>query len=1623
MGGYPAFGSGPRNIIANPTILDGNINGPSYTDDAYHVMVVNCSASTDTTVIDGLIFRNGYANGGGNYTLGSTSFNRSAGGGIIEASSRLVIRNCTFLNNLAGLGGGAINENGGFVSCYNNSFSGNAANYGGAIRTETSAGSVLLADNNVFYKNTSTLGGGGALSLAMGATPAPYSQLINNVFAQNKTNNYGGAVVIGGGNTDMYNNTFYADSALGNAGAIAVVQVGFAAGINMFNNVFYKNQSNSGTNDYFVSPGAGTIVQGNNSFSTANPIFYNEANLIGADHIWGTGDDGLQLRNTSPLINLGSASVVNYSTDITGANRVQLGGVDLGAFEANSMITRWYVSQGQDSVTGDGTSWAKAFPQFSQGLSAAKLGDTVWVAKGTYLPASGTAFNMKSNVQIYGGFNATETQLNQRSLSAGYNSILQGNGSNVIKNDSVNSAAVLDGFIIQNGTAGAGAGMSNNHSSPQVRSCVFTSNSASIAGGAVSCSNSSPVFTNVVFYQNRVTGVTSNGGAFYCANNSYPLMRNCDFVNNTSTFKGGAVYSLSNAHPAVANSAFTGNTAAYLYDDNFFAGGQNVSHCLMQAGNPDSGNIVSPAAGMLSADNAIGPDGLWFTSDDGLQLTFQSNLVNKGINDSVVITADITGAQRIQNGKVDIGAYESGVYNYCDSALYNSTHILYVDGNRPVSGDGYSWQNAFLTLGEALDRANNCTAFDTILVAAGTYYPTGYQSDSDRFLSFTILRSGFAILGGYPQGGGVRNRGANNTILSGDIGLAGDNSDNSYHVLTFLNVDNTSSIDGFIVRDGAANSPNGDVNGNGGGAWINGSGTGGYCKPRITNCVFTANYAYYGAGVINDATLGGNSSPTFINCVFTKNTCDQGFGGAMYNVASYNGISAPVITNCTIAQNTSTGYGAGIYDDCSLSGTVTTTLKNTILWGNTSNEPLANQQFTGNGCTSTASYCIVQGGLSGSLADGGHNLYVNPQFSDSATLTGAGGNWMTDADGLKVYNSSPAINAGNALGALATDITGALHIGAPDIGAYENFCGGTVFVTRNLAACDSALAPSYRYWRTTGGTFNDTTLTSTGCDTVFTVHLTLGHTTVDSIIASACSIYTSPTGQVWDSTGVYTDVLQNATGCDSLVIVNLTIYHNTTSSISRSACVSYTSPSGKTWTATGTYSDTIPNSHSCDSIITVYLIIHSASTSTINVGVCPGHSYLFNGSVLTVSGTYLDTLQNVYGCDSIITLHLTVGNVLTSGFNHAICVGDSYQFNGQQLTQAGTYLDTLQASGGCDSIVTLHLTINPILAGSINAAICTGTSYSFNGQQLTQSGTYLDTLQGSTGCDSIVTLHLTVSNVLTSSFSQGICTGDSYLFNGQQLTQTGSYMDTLQSSGGCDSIVTLTLAVNALPGNTITVNGNTTFCSGDSVELTAPVGNSYLWSTTETVQSIFVKTTGSYIVTVTSSNNCSAVATSISITANALPAVPVITRAGDTLTSTYAYSYQWYLNNNILSGATGQQLPISQNGNYFVEISDSNGCSNRSVVFSAMNVSVGNIKDDYGVILYPNPNSGLFVIEFTNDGQKEIEITNTLGEIILRVTSSERRVVINPGHVASGIYFARLKQNTKTQTIKFSLLK
>ncbi|MCC6412222.1 MAG: hypothetical protein IT270_11225, partial [Saprospiraceae bacterium] len=119
--------------------------------------------------------------------------------------------------------------------------------------------------------------------------------------------------------------------------------------------------------------------------------------------------------------------------------------------------------------------------------------------------------------------------------------------------------------------------------------------------------------------------------------------------------------------------------------------------------------------------------------------------------------------------------------------------------------------------------------------------------------------------------------------------------------------------------------------------------------------------------------------------------------------------------------------------------------------------------------------------------------------------------------------------------------------------------------------------------------------------------------------------------------------------------------------------------------------------------------------TTIEASICDNETYTFNGSVLDQPGTYEVVLIASDGTDSTVTLILQVLPTAQTTVDATICEGETYSFNGQMLQLAGTYTAVLPAFNGCDSTVTLKLNVLPSSQTMLEATICEGETYTFGG--------------------------------------------------------------------------------------------------------------------------------------------------------------------------------------------------------------------------------------------------------------------------------------------------------------------
>ena len=294
---------------------------------------------------------------------------------------------------------------------------------------------------------------------------------------------------------------------------------------------------------------------------------------------------------------------------------------------------------------------------------------------------------------------------------------------------------------------------------------------------------------------------------------------------------------------------------------------------------------------------------------------------------------------------------------------------------------------------------------------------------------------------------------------------------------------------------------------------------------------------------------------------------------------------------------------------------------------------------------------------------------------------------------------------------------------------------------------------------------------------------------------------------------------------------------------------------------------------------------------------------------------------------------------------------------------------------GCDSTLTLHLTINQSTSGDTTAAVC--NSFSWYGNNYTSSGTPTNILTNKAGCDSTLTLHLTINQSTSGDTTAIAC--DSFDWYGTTYSTPGTQTHNLTNKAGCDSTLTLHLTIN----------------NSSAGDTTAVVCGLFTWYGTTYPAS------GDETYTLTNAVGCDSILT-LHLTVNAVPATPTVTAYSFLLFSSAFSGNQWYYNDTAITGATSMYYTAPATGCYYCIVTGTGGCvSDTSNVVCVSFVGLTEFPDNNNINLYPNPASNEITIEFPQSAV--IEIRNMQGQLIKTINSSGK-ANIDVSSFPSGVY-------------------
>jgi hypothetical protein len=406
--------------------------------------------------------------------------------------------------------------------------------------------------------------------------------------------------------------------------------------------------------------------------------------------------------------------------------------------------------------------------------------------------------------------------------------------------------------------------------------------------------------------------------------------------------------------------------------------------------------------------------------------------------------------------------------------------------------------------------------------------------------------------------------------------------------------------------------------------------------------------------------------------------------------------------------------------------------------------------------------------------------------------------------------------------------------------------------------------------------------------------------------------------------------------------------------------------------------------------------VTSASTYTVTVTLSSGGcTSTGNGSVTITNG------QNVPAITSLPAT--TAGCVGTAVILDADTGYTTYSWTGGGATQtitpvnSGPYSVTVTKTGFCgNATATTTLTINPLPQITLSVSPNPATACP-NLPATLDAGAGYDTYDWSNGATSP-----TIQGEMDSSYT---------------VTVTKTEL-------GCTASEFLQVDVaNAGAPNAPNLSPTYAFCTGDSAYLATGVGfNSYNWSTGDTVDFVWIKTSNTYSVTVTQAGRCGTTVATTTVTENSRPDASFTNNGGVlTANATSGVSYTWLKNNAPISNANSSTFTPTESGNYSLQVNDGN-CTNRS---SAVNISVGinEIGQSIQLMAVPNPSSGVFSINFNlpHTTEMNIKLMDMAGRVILEnnnvFAAGQNQLPLDISNFNNGLYLLNLQSKEGNATL------
>ena len=439
--------------------------------------------------------------------------------------------------------------------------------------------------------------------------------------------------------------------------------------------------------------------------------------------------------------------------------------------------------------------------------------------------------------------------------------------------------------------------------------------------------------------------------------------------------------------------------------------------------------------------------------------------------------------------------------------------------------------------------------------------------------------------------------------------------------------------------------------------------------------------------------------------------------------------------------------------------------------------------------------------------------------------------------------------------------------GCDSVQAFQVLVAPLPLVPVSIQICEGDSIQISGEWLLEEGFYEIMASSTIGCDTVLEVQLSeipslSNFDTIYVCEGDSVEIFGQWVGEEMLLEGTFTSAL----GCDSMQSFRVLVSPVFQQILAYEICPGDSIQVGDTWLSEiGGHSVTVTSQTGCDTLYQVDISEKSPVSVTDSFILCEGDSVQVGGEWVSGDGQHSILVEPIAGCDTLYEIGISEIPPIHNVDTLQLCEGDSVLVFGEFVSAPASHSKLFNSSAGCDSTQVFVVQMIPLGFEQDSLVFCEGDSALLNGQWVTSAGIYLDTLDAQP-CQTIHSTIVETLNAPITGETVELCTGDSVFINNQWIKDPEEMVLSLTAENGCDSTHTFSIVEIESPGPPTT---------GVDCENLVTVANisansqwDILWSNGDTLQQTTYLDTGTASVELFARPNCEVVFTI------ALPALP-----------------------------------------------------------------------------------------------------------------------------------------------------